>query len=102
VFTFVEAPLFTKLVGDYLTDGEYAVLQQALSEDPELGAVIPGSGGVRKIRWGTRGRGKRGGVRVVYFVRREPGVIWMLTIYAKSVSENIPVHMLRRIRKEIE
>ena len=69
MFTFVEAPLFTKLVGEYLTDEEYAALQAALAEDPELGDVIPGSGGVRKVRWGTRGRGKRGGVRVIYFVR---------------------------------
>ena len=102
MFAFVEAPLFTKLVGEYLTDGEYAALQRALSENPELGDVIPGSGGVRKVRWGIRGRGKRGGVRVIYFVRLEPGVIWMLTIYAKNVAENIPVPLLRRIRKEIE
>ena len=102
MFTFVEAPLFTKLVGDYLADEEYAALQHALSENPELGDVIPGSGGVRKVRWGTHGRGKRGGVRVVYFVRKEPGVIWLLTIYAKNVAENIPVKLLRRIRKEIE
>lgn len=102
MFAFVEAPLFTKLVGEYLTDGEYAALQQALSKNPGLGDVIPGSGGVRKVRWGTRGRGKRGGVRVVYFVRKDPGVIWMLTIYVKKVAESIPVHLLRRIRKEIE
>ena len=102
MFTFVEAPLFTKLVGEYLTDGEYAALQQALFQNPELGHVIPGSGGVRKVRWGTRGHGKRGGVRVIYFVRYRAGVIWMLTIYAKNVAESIPVHLLRRIRKEIE
>lgn len=102
MFTFVEAPLFTKLVGEYLTDGEYTALQRALSANPELGDVIPGSGGVRKVRWGTRGRGKRGGVRVVYFVRLELCVIWMLTIYAKNVAESIPVTLLRRIRKEIE
>ena len=102
MFTFVEAPTFTRLVGEYLSDGEYAALQAALSENPELGVVLPGSGGVRKVRWTARGRGKRGGVRVIYFVRNEAGVIWMLTIYAKNVAENIPVHLLRRIRKEIE
>ena len=73
-----------------------------MSQNPELGDVIPGSGGIRKVRWGTRGRGKRGGVRVIYFVRNEAGVIWMLTIYAKNVAESIPVHLLRRIRREIE
>lgn len=85
-----------------MSDEEYAALQAALLEDPELGDVIRGSGGVRKVRWGTGGRGKRGGVRLIYFVRHEPGVIWMLTIYAKNVAENIPGHLLRRIREEIE
>lgn len=102
MFAFVEAPLFTKLVGEYLTDGEYAALQRALARNPELGDVIPGSGGVRKVRWAARGRGKRGGVRVIYFVRNEAGVIWMLTIYAKNVAQTIPIHLLRRIRREIE
>lgn len=102
MFTFVEAPIFTKLVGEYLTDEEYAALQHALAGNPELGDVIPGSGGIRKVRWGTRGRGKRGGVRVIYFVRSSQGVIWMLTVYAKNVVETIPTSLLRRIREEIE
>jgi len=102
VFTFVETRLFTRLVGEYLSDQEYADLQAALAENPELGDVIPGSGGVRKLRWAVRGRGKRGGVRVIYFVRTRQGVIWMLTIYAKNVAENIPPQTLRKIREEIE
>ena len=102
MFTFVETPLFTRLIRDYLADREYAALQIALAKNPELGDVIPGSGGVRKVRWGAHGRGKRGGVRVIYFVRSRPGVIWMLTIYAKNVAENIPTQLLRRIREEIE
>jgi mRNA-degrading endonuclease RelE of RelBE toxin-antitoxin system len=80
MLTFVETRLFTRLVGEYLSDREYSDLQAALSEDPELGDVIPSSGGVRKLRWAVRGRGKRGGVRVIYFVRTQQGVIWMLTI----------------------
>lgn len=102
MFTFVETRLFTRLVGEYLSDQEYADLQAALAENPELGDVIPGSGGVRKLRWAVRGRGKRGGVRVIYFVRTRQGVIWMLTIYAKNVAENIPPQTLRKIREEIE
>jgi mRNA-degrading endonuclease RelE of RelBE toxin-antitoxin system len=86
----------------YLTDEEYGALQESLMRDPDAGPVIPGSGGIRKIRWAAQGRGKRGGYRVIYFVRRTHGVIWMLTMYPKNVAENIPTHVLRQIRKEVE
>lgn len=102
MISFVETRLFTRLVQEYLSDDEYAALQQALLQDPEAGAVIPGSGGVRKLRWGVAGRGKRGGLRVIYFLRTRQGQIWMLTLYPKSVAENIPAHVLRQIREEID
>ena len=66
------------------------------------GEVVPGSGGVRKVRWGMAGRGKRGGVRVIYFNRLSAGEIWLLVLYAKSEAENIPAHVLRQIKEEIE
>lgn len=69
MLSFIETPLFTRLVYDCLSDEEYAALQAHLARDPEAGAVVPGSGGVRKVRWGMAGRGKRGGVRVIYFAR---------------------------------
>jgi hypothetical protein len=69
MISFVETKLFTRLVQEYLADDEYLKLQQALLSDPEAGAIIPGSGGVRKLRWGLSGRGKRGGIRVIYFLR---------------------------------
>ena len=69
--------------------------------DPDARPVIPGSSGVRKLRWAGQGRGKRGGYRVVYYVRRMHGVIWMLTMYLKNAAENIPAHVLRQIREEI-
>lgn len=78
MFAFVETPLFTRLVGEYLSDDEYLKLQQALAENPEAGPVIPGSGGVRKLRWAMPGRGKRGGLRVIYYLRSRKGLIWML------------------------
>jgi mRNA-degrading endonuclease RelE of RelBE toxin-antitoxin system len=102
MLSFVETHLFTKLVADYLADDEYTALQVALAANPDMGPVIPGSGGVRKLRWAAPGRGKRGGYRVIYYVRKANGVIWMLTMYPKNVAENIPAHVLRQIRKEIE
>ena len=63
MISFVETKLFTRLVQEYLSDDEYSKLQEALLSDPEAGAVIRGSGGVRKLRWGVAGRGKRGGIR---------------------------------------
>ena len=100
--TFVETKLFTMLVQEYLSDDEYSALQQSLLANPEAGAIIPGSGGVRKLRWGVAGRGKRGGIRVIYYLRSRQGQIWMLTLYAKSVSENIRAHVLKKIREEID
>jgi hypothetical protein len=102
VFSFIETKLFTRLVQEYLTDDEYRELQALLIEQPEAGDVVPGSGGVRKLRWRGRGRGKRGGYRVIYFAKLDQGVIWMLTLYPKNVRENIPAHVLRAIRKEVE
>ena len=57
---------------------------------------------IRKVRWGSTGRGKRGGVRVIYFNRLANGEIWLLLVYGKSVRENIPAHVLRQIKEEIE
>ena len=102
MLTFVETRLFTKLVKDYLSDDEYGALQQALASDPEAGDVIPGSGGVRKLRWRVGGRGKRGGIRVIYYLRLRQGQVWMLTLYAKNVADNIPAHVLKKIREEID
>ncbi len=100
--TFVELPHFTRHVYDYLTDEAYTGLQFYLLYHPDAGDVVRGSGGCRKLRWGVEGRGKRGGVRVIYYYRRAWGEIWMLTIYAKNEVENIPGAVLRRLREEIE
>ena len=102
VISFIETKLFTKIVGDYLSDSEYAELQEALRENPELGPVIRGTGGVRKVRWRQHGRGKRGGVRVIYYAKVKDGVIWMLTLYAKNEAESIPASVLRKIKEEID
>jgi hypothetical protein len=102
VLTFVETTLFTHLVDDYFTDEEYAALQSAIVGNPEAGDVIRGSGGVRKLRWSLPGRGKRGGVRVIYYLRLRQGVVWMLTLYAKNEADSIPGPVLRKIKEELD
>jgi mRNA-degrading endonuclease RelE of RelBE toxin-antitoxin system len=102
VFSFIETRLFTRLVREYLDDDEYRELQKVLMDNPETGNIIPGSGGLRKVRWRAPGRGKRGGYRVIYYARLKQGVILMLTMYPKNVAENIPARVLRQIRKEVE
>jgi hypothetical protein len=98
---FVESRLFERYLPRYLSDEEFGRLQIALRDDPVLGVVIPSSGGIRKLRWGRRGMGKRGGMRVIYYLNR-PHEIWLLTIYAKGEVETIPAHILRAIKREMD
>jgi RelE toxin of RelE / RelB toxin-antitoxin system len=102
MFTFVETPLFQSLWPDYWTEEERAEFVVALAHAPDAGDVVPGSGGVRKMRWTRRGTGKRGGVRVVYFARVQSGQIWLLLIYAKSAKDNVPAHVLKLLKQEID
>lgn len=102
MFTFVETRLFSRIVADYLSDDEYAKVQAMLAAEPQSGSVIPGSGGVRKLRWSQPGRGKRGGIRIIYYLRQDDGVIWMLTIYAKNETQAIAPHVLKQIKEEID
>jgi len=99
---FIEASAFTKQIYTYLSDDEYLGLQSFLLKYPESGNVVPGSGGVRKLRWAMAGRGKSGGVRVIYYFKKQDNEIWLLTIYSKSEVENIPAHVLRQIAEEIK
>jgi hypothetical protein len=100
--TFIESPLFTKQVHDYLTDEEFSVFQAFLATNPDTGTVVRGSGGVRKVRWSRKGTGKSGGVRVLYFARTDAGEIWLLLIYAKSAVDSIPGHILKALKEEME
>jgi hypothetical protein len=73
-----------------------------LALNPDAGDVIPRSDGCRKVRWVVKGRGKRGGVRVIYFNRLADGTIWLLTMYAKNVREDIDVKILIKIREMVD
>lgn len=102
MYTVVETPLFQRLSDDYWTEEERRSFVSFIAAHPEAGEVVPGSGGVRKVRWGMARRGKRGGMRVIYFNRLSAGEIWLLVMYKKSEAENIPSHLLRQIKEEIE
>ena len=102
MLTFVETKLFTQLVQNCFSDDEYAALQHAIVANPEAGDLIRGSGGVRKLRWGLAGRGKRGGVRVIYYLRLRHGQVWMLTMYAKNEADTIPGSVLKKIKEELD
>ena len=86
---FIETPLFTRLVKKLLDDDEYRELQEVLIYRPDLGDVIQGTGGLRKIRWMRKGRGKRSGVRVIYYWLMDDEQILMLYIYPKSQQEDL-------------
>ena len=102
MFSIVETPTFQRLWPDYWTEDERGEFATWLALTPDAGDVVPGSGGVRKVRWSRKGSGKRGGVRVVYFNRLASGEIWLLLMYAKSVRDNIPAEVLRELKQEIE
>lgn len=99
---FIETSLFTKLLYTYLSEDEYVGLQGYMVKQPEAGDLVPGSGGVRKLRWGVPGKGKRGGVRVIYYFKKREAEIWLLTIYGKSDTANISAHILKQIAEEIK
>jgi len=102
MLTFIELPTFASVRDKYLDDEEFADLQTFLIEQPEAGDVIPGSGGCRKLRWSTAGRGKRGGIRVIYFLRLVGGEIVLVTLYAKNVRSMIEPGLLKLLREAFE
>ena len=98
----VETHIFTRQVLLLLSDEEYRLLQSALADHPEAGVVIPSSGGLRKIRWGISGRGKRGGVRVIYYWAVEQERILMLLIYPKNVKDDLTREQLKVLRSIVK
>lgn len=104
---FIETPVFTAAIRRHLDDEQYRQLQIALMLRPHQGPVIPGSGGLRKVRWATTGSGgKRGGVRVVYYWQPDEQVIYMVYAYAKSAQGDLTQAQVRQlgqlVREELE
>jgi mRNA-degrading endonuclease RelE of RelBE toxin-antitoxin system len=100
---FVETHVFTELVCKALADDEYRAFQSSLLLRPEQGPVIPGSGGLRKVRWGSRGKGKRGGLRLIYFWDKPTETYYMLFLYRKNEQGDLTkaqVQVLGRLVRE--
>ena len=102
MYTLIETPVFQRLVGDVWTQEDLDSFKVWLAHDPLAGQVIPGSGGIHKVRWARAGMGKRGGARVIYFNQLGHGVIALLMIYTKAKFDNLPTDFLVQLRKEFE
>lgn len=99
---FVETRLFSGLLPKYLSDEEYRELQAFLMAHPDAGDVIRGSGGIRKVRWAIKGKGKSGGIRAIYYWVKVRDHIYLLTLYGKSERADIDAATLKRIAKQLE
>ena len=101
---FFETSSFTATVGHYLTDDEYRALQVDMQANPHAGDVMPRTGGFRKLRWadGRRGKGKRGGLRVIYYWLLNDGQFWMFAIYDKDELENLTADQEKALKRAIE
>ena len=101
---FIEAPLFTQLLPDYFSDDDYHELQLFLARDPDAGNVIPGTGGFRKLRWADRrrGKGKRGGLRVIYCNLVVDTQIWFMTVYDKDEAADLNADEKRALKAAVE
>lgn len=86
---FIETSVFTRQVRDLLSDEEYADFQEELAANPLAGAVIEGTGGLRKVRVAAKGKGKRGGARVIYYYVDKASQIRLLLMYVKGQKDNL-------------
>jgi mRNA-degrading endonuclease RelE of RelBE toxin-antitoxin system len=96
---FIETPIFSRQLYGLLPDDDYRAFQLALVLRPEQGAVIPGSGGLRKVRWLGHGRGKRGGLRIIYYWDAAVCVIYLLFLYSKNRQEDLTPAQLKLLRR---
>ena len=102
MLTVVETPEFMDWCVSVWSDEERSEFINWIAAHPDEGDVIPGSGGLRKIRWTRAGMGKRGGARVIFFTRNERGEVVLLLVYAKAKYDNIDVNVLKAIKEKFD
>ncbi len=100
----VEAPAFTRYLYDYIDEEQYLALQMELVRNPEAGDVMPGTGGFRKMRWSDpeRGKGRRGGLRVIYYYFERDQQIWLMTLYGKNEASDLSSAEKKALKAAIE
>jgi hypothetical protein len=104
VLEFVEAPAFSRYRESYVDDDEFRELQEYLSDNPEAGREIKGTGGLRKLRWEDkrRGKGKRGGLRIIYYAFLSTEEIWLMTLYDKDEASDLSNEQKKQLKKAIQ
>ncbi len=85
-----------------MSDDEYRVLQEALVNRSDMGALIQSTGGLRKVRWKLEGRGKSGGVRTIYYWMKQDEQIYMLYVYPKNEQEDLTSEQKKSLKKIVE
>jgi hypothetical protein len=97
--TIIETPMFLRYAADVWVDEEKDAFIDWIAHNPHAGDVIVATGGLRKVRWSRAGMGKRGGVRIIYFVRNDQGALILLLVYAKAKFDNLSSDYLRRLKE---
>ncbi len=98
----IETEIFTKYIVEMMSDDEYMELQGALIEKPSAGRLIPGGYGLRKLRWGIDGGGKRGGLRIIYYFFSKDGSICLLLAYKKSEQKDVTRSQLKMLSNYVK
>ena len=98
----IETSVFTRGIKKLMSDDDYKDLQEALVNRPDMGAIIQGTGGLRKVRWKLEGKGKSGGVRAIYYWMTEDEQIYMLYVYSKSEQEDLTPDQKKVLKTIIE
>ena len=99
--TVAQTPIFQKCAAAIWAPDELDQLIDWIALNPLAGDVIPGSGGLRKVRWSASGRGKRGGARVIYYNLLQDGTVWLLVAYTKAKLDNLPLNVLKELKNAI-
>ena len=98
----IETRIFTRRIKELMSDDEYRALQETLVNRPGMGDIVQGTGGLRKVRWKQEGRGKSGGVRVIYYWMTEDEQLYMLYVYPKSKQEDLTAEQKKDLKSIVE